>query len=103
MVSEITPADNYQTTLFNGENPKHQDILKAIAQINFKTGNKIQFGRNDLKKRWKIKQEKLSYRFSTNLNEIITFNCEEKRMSVRDFLDSLKDFKINPSLDENLA
>lgn len=103
IVSEITPADNYQTTLFNGENPKHQDILKAIDQINFKTGNKIQFGRNDLKKRWKMKQEKLSYRFSTNLNEIITVNCEEKRVSDRNFLDSLKYFKISPSLDENLA
>ncbi len=90
IVSEITPANNYQTTLFNGENPKHQDVLKAIDQINQKTGNKIQFGHNDLKKRWKMRQEKLSYRYSTNLNEIITVNCVEKSESDRDFLYSLQ-------------
>jgi DNA polymerase V len=78
IVSEITPADNYQTTLFNGENPKHQDVLKAIDKINLKTGNKIQFGHNDLKKRWKMKQEKLSKCYSTRLNEVLTVNCEEK-------------------------
>ena len=78
IVSDITPADNYQTNLFKGENPKHQDILKTIDQINLKTGNKIQFGRNDLNKRWKMRQEKLSYCYTTKLNDIITVNCLEK-------------------------
>jgi DNA polymerase V len=89
IVSEITPADNYQTTLFNGENPKHQDILKAIDKINLKTGNKIQFGGNDLKKRWKMRQEKLSYRYTTRINEIITVNCVERCKADREFLESL--------------
>lgn len=89
IVSEITPADNYQTTLFNGENPKHQDVFKAIDQINQKTGKKIQFGSNDLKRRWKMKQEKLSKRYSTRLNEVLTVNCEEKSRFNRDFLDSI--------------
>jgi DNA polymerase V len=89
IVSEITPADNYQTTLFNGENPKHQDVFKAIDQINQKTGNKIQFGNNDLKRRWKMKQEKLSKRYSTRLNEVITVNCIERSKEDRGFLDSL--------------
>jgi DNA polymerase V len=89
IVSEITPADNYQTTLFNGENPKHQDILKAIDQINLKTGNKIQFGGNDLKKRWKMRQEKLSHRYTTRIDEIITINCVERSREQRDFLGSL--------------
>jgi DNA polymerase V len=89
IVSEITPADNYQTTLFSGENPKHQDVLKAIDKINLKTGNKIQFGHNDLKIRWKMRQEKLSHRYSTRLFEVITVNCEERSKSDRDFLDSL--------------
>ena len=89
IVSEITPADNYQTTLFIGENPKHQDVLKAIDQINLKTGNKIQFGGNDLKKRWKMRQEKLSYRYTTRLIEVITVNCEKKSKAERDFLNSI--------------
>ena len=89
IVSEITPADNYQTTLFKGENPKHQDVFKAIDRINLKTGNKILFGHNDLKKRWKMRQQKLSYRYTTRLNEIITINCEEKSTSDREFLNSL--------------
>ena len=89
IVSDITPADNYQTTLFNGENPKHQDVLKAIDQINLKTGNKIQFGSNDLKKRWKMRQKSLSKRYTTRLNEVITVYCEEKSKSDREFLESL--------------
>jgi DNA polymerase V len=94
IVSEITPADNYQTTLFNGENPKHQDVFKAIDQINQKTGNKIQFGNNDLKRRWKMKQERLSKRYSTRLNEVITVNCIERSKADREFLDSLYNPKI---------
>jgi DNA polymerase V len=89
IVSDITPADNYQTTLFNGENPKHQDVLKAIDQINLKTGNKIKFGGNDLKKRWKMRQEKLSNRYTTRLLEVITVNCEEKSKANREFLESV--------------
>lgn len=89
IVSDITPADNYQTNLFNGENPKHQDILKAIDQINFKTGNKIKFGNNDLKKRWKMRQKSLSNRYTTRLNEVITVYCEEKSKTDSDFLKSL--------------
>ncbi len=89
IVSDITPADNYQTTLFSGENPKHQDVLQAIDKINLKTGNKIQFGSNDLKKRWKMRQNNLSYRYTTRLNEVITVYCEEKNKSDKDFLNSL--------------
>lgn len=89
IVSDITPADNYQTTLFRGENPKHQDVLQAIDKINLKTGNKIQFGSNDLKKRWKMRQNNLSYRYTTRLREVITVYCEEKSKSDKDFLDSL--------------
>lgn len=89
IVSDITPADNFQTTLFSGENPKHQDVLKAIDQINLKTGNKIQFGSNDLKKRWKMRQNNLSQRYTTRLNEVITVYCEDKSKSDRDFLKSL--------------
>lgn len=89
IVSDITPADNYQTTLFSGENPKHQEVLQAIDKINLKTGNKIQFGSNDLKKRWKMRQQNLSKRYTTRLDEVITVYCEEKIKSDREFLVSL--------------
>lgn len=50
-----------------------------------------------------MRQQKLSYLYTTRLNQVITINCEEESKSDRDFLDSLKDFKISTSLDKNLA
>jgi DNA polymerase V len=76
IVSEITPADNYQTNLFKCENPKHQDLFRVIDKLNKKTSDKIKFGHNDLKRRWKMKQEKLSNRYTTRIDEIITIKCK---------------------------
>ena len=47
--------------------------MKVIDRINASYGQqKIRLGAQDTGRVWKMKQEKLSPRYSTNLNEIIT-------------------------------
>lgn len=71
IVSDITPAGNYQLGLFNAENPKHIDLMRCIDKVNGRYGQVVKFGNNDLKKRWKMKQLKVSKRFTTNWNDIL--------------------------------
>lgn len=77
MVGCITPADSYQMKIFGGENPKHIDIMKSLDELNKRYGNKVVFGRNDLKRRHKMKQEKLSPCYSTRFEDIITINMNK--------------------------
>lgn len=74
IVSALTPADEFQIKLFGGENPKHIDLMKVIDKTNKKVGGKIKFGQNDLNRKWKMKQEKLSPCYTTRFSEILTIN-----------------------------
>ena len=72
IVMGIISDKNYQMTLFENEKTKHKKLMKTIDFIQKKEGqNKIKLANQDLKKRWKMKQEKLSYNYTTKLNEII--------------------------------
>ncbi|WDO13068.1 Y-family DNA polymerase [Flavobacterium sp. WW92] len=77
MVGSITPADCYQMKIFGGENPKHQDVLKVIDRLNRKIGNtKIRFGAQSLKRKWKMRRERLSPSYTSRWSDLITINCE---------------------------
>ena len=66
-------SNNHQLSLFENENPKHKYLMKTIDFIQKKEGqSKIKLASQDLKKRWKMKQEKLSPNYTCKLNEIIT-------------------------------
>ena len=72
IITGITSDKSYQITLFENEKTKHKKLMKTIDFIQKKEGqNKIKLANQDLKKRWKMKQEKLSYNYTTKLNEII--------------------------------
>lgn len=76
IVMGLTPEGQNQLTLFKKPNPKHVPIMKIVDRMNKAYGNnKIKFGSQSLGRQWKMKQEKLSPRYSTNLNEIITINA----------------------------
>lgn len=68
---KLTPAKQKQFKLFSEENPNHEKLMKVVDQLNFRENGKVKFGGQDLGRTWKIKQEKLSNRFSTRLNELI--------------------------------
>lgn len=72
IVSNLSPEDEKQYTLFSVENPKLIPLMKSIDKINTSLGtNKVKFACQDLGRTWKMRQEKLSQRFTTNLKEII--------------------------------
>ena len=68
----LDPSENHQLNLFENENPRHKYLMKIIDHIQKKEGqNKIKLASQDLRKRWKMKQEKLSPSYTYKLNEII--------------------------------
>ena len=72
IVMGLNSTNNYQYNLFENEDIKHQDLMKTIDYIQKKEGqSKIKLASQDLKKRWKMKQEKLSASYTCKINEII--------------------------------
>lgn len=73
IVMDLSPENHQQLNLFENSNPKHKPLMVAIDKINHSIGNtKLKFGGQDLGRTWKMRQEKLSPRYTTNINEIIT-------------------------------
>ena len=68
----LDSSKNYQLNLFENENPKHKYLMKTIDYIQKKEGqSKIRLASQDLKKRWKMKQEKLSPNYTCKVNDVI--------------------------------
>ncbi len=75
IVQDFVPENEIQTQLFDNRNEKHVPLMKAIDKINAQFGQqKIRLGSQDPKRIWKMKQEKLSPRYTTDLRDIITIN-----------------------------
>ncbi len=73
IVMDITPEREQQLAMFNNSNPKHKDLMKTIDQLNLTLGQqKIKLASQDLDRTWKMRQEKLSPRYTTRLDEVIT-------------------------------
>ncbi|WP_136467719.1 Y-family DNA polymerase [Flagellimonas onchidii] len=72
IVSGLIPTDQRQLDLFLTENPKHHNIMKVMDNVNNKYGYKIKIANQDLKRTWKMRQEHLSPRYTTDINDIIT-------------------------------
>ena len=72
IVMGLIPNNRTQLNIFEKENPKHQILMKTLDLITKKEGpSKIKLASQDLKKIWKMKQTKLTKRYTTELNEII--------------------------------
>lgn len=75
IVSGITPENRKQLNIFEEENQKHQNLMSVMDKLNQNYGDKkLKLGSQSLTKTWKMKQEKLSKNYTTNLNEIIEIN-----------------------------
>lgn len=65
---------NYQKSLFFNSDPKHTPLMSVIDKLNSKFGTqKIRLASQDVKT-WKMKQERLSRHFTTDLDDIIEVN-----------------------------
>ena len=72
IVMGLVPNNRTQLNIFEKENPKHQILMKTLDFIAKKEGpSKIKLASQDLKRVWKMKQTKLSSRYTTELKEII--------------------------------
>lgn len=73
IVQDFTPEDQVQMSLFENRNERHIPLMKAVDKLNTLYGQqKIRLASQDQKRVWKMRQEKLSPRYTTNLNDIIT-------------------------------
>ncbi|PKH49573.1 SOS mutagenesis and repair protein UmuC [Tenacibaculum sp. Bg11-29] len=73
IVTGLVPSDNYQINMFEKENPKHKPLMQAIDKLNktFKS-DKVKLANQDLQRTWKMRQERLSPKYTTNINDIIS-------------------------------
>lgn len=76
IVMDFTPENSEQIMLFENSNPKHKILMNTIDKINNAIGRtKIKLASQDIKKTWKMKQEKLSPHYTTRISEVIKINC----------------------------
>ena len=72
IVTGLVPTDNHQLDLFLRENPKHKPLMSTIDHLNKKfKSDKIKLANQDLDRTWKMRQERLSPKYTTKLNDII--------------------------------
>lgn len=73
IVTGLVPTGNHQLDLFSNENPKHKPLMFAIDHLNKKfKADKIKIANQDLERTWKMRQERLSPKYTTKINDIIT-------------------------------
>lgn len=72
IVTGLVPTENHQLDLFQRENPKHKPLMSAIDHLNKKfKADKIKLANQDLQRTWKMRQERLSPKYTTNINDVI--------------------------------
>lgn len=75
VVMDLIPENNIQLNLFENSNPQHKTIMKTVDWLNNKMGQqKIKLASQDLKRTWKMRQERLSPKYTTDIRDIIQVN-----------------------------
>lgn len=76
IIMGIKPEVQHQFSIFEDENPKHKLLMKVIDTVNMKYAKpKVKIANQDLDKTWKMKQDHLSPRYTTAIDEIIEIKC----------------------------
>lgn len=55
----ISQDETQQLSMFEYENPKHKVLMNVLDKMNIQMGDKVKFGGQDLKRKWKMKQQSL--------------------------------------------
>ena len=77
IVMGLKSERQHQFSLFEDENPKHRSLMKVIDKLNLKYNKtSIKIANQDLDKTWKMKQDHLSPRYTTAIDEIIEIKCD---------------------------
>lgn len=74
----LSPTAEKQLNLFHTDQNKHDTLMQAIDKVHQRFGpNRIKLANQDLNQTWKMRQEHLSARFTTELNDIIRVKTEK--------------------------
>ncbi|PID63156.1 MAG: SOS mutagenesis and repair protein UmuC [Ignavibacteriae bacterium] len=77
IVTEIRKESEIQIELFQNSNPKHKPLMEAIDKLNNSIGqDKIKLASQDPQRTWKMKQERLSPRYTTHFSEILNVKAK---------------------------
>jgi DNA polymerase V len=77
IIHDFVPEDAIQGTLFERPNKKHIPLMHTIDRINHLFGQAtVKLASQDLQRTWKMKQEKLSPRYTTRLSDILTIHVK---------------------------
>ncbi len=75
IVTQLIREDEKQFNLFEDENPRHLALMKTLDKLNGKMGTRIvRLGVQD-DKTWNMKQELLSPRYTTRLDQLLKVKC----------------------------
>ena len=75
----LSPSNERQLNLFHANQNKHDSLMQTIDRLHRRFGpNRIKLANQDLNKTWKMRQEHLSPRFTTELNDIIRVYSHKK-------------------------
>src|SRR5690606_35510618 len=76
MVMDLTPEKNTQLGIWENTNQRQNSLLAVVDKFNRALGrDKVKLASQDLGRTWKMRQENLSRRYTTRLDEIITIYC----------------------------
>ena len=72
MAMDFTPENQGQLSMFTNSDPRHAKLMQSIDTINRKLGlPKLKLASQDIGRTWKMRQERLSPRYTTAINEIL--------------------------------
>ncbi len=73
IIQDFTPENATQLTFFENSDSRHVPLMQVMDRLNVSYGQqKVRLGSQDTKRIWKMKQERLSPRYTTKLSDIIT-------------------------------
>ena len=76
IVSGLVPHGSQQTNLFVGEDPRSQTLTEVMDQINVRYGSDtVRLGAAGTGRRWRLKAERRSPRYTTRYDEIPVFRA----------------------------
>lgn len=74
ILMDFEDANQYQPDLFLNANPKHKELMRVMDRLNNKYGKRLIRLANQDEKVHKMKQERLSPAYTTDINQIIEIN-----------------------------
>lgn len=75
IVHDFSAHENQQLKLFENRDLRHIPVMEAIDAINHRFGQqKVRLAAQDQKRIWKMKQQRLSPCYTTNIRDVITIN-----------------------------